>query len=235
MRLTGEEELYRIVRVVHQLIQTLQIGEEQVRTFVSSETATETDDEVIRVHLVQRADDAGRIALALHPILAELLLDIIHHLALQAHTRSPDLCIRDICVRLPHLHIALVVDPLFRQVFGVDIFPLMSSPGRHVYAVGNVAHVQLLREITRPNGAEHLLRYLAVEPRYAVCFLAGVEGEDGHRELLVAVIRMIFAEAHKASPVKAVTLRIAAEVASHSLLIKGIVSGRDRCMGGEKG
>ena len=232
VRLTGEEELYRIVRVVHQLIQTLQIGEEQVRTFVGSETATETDDEVIRVHLVQRADDTGRITLALHPILAELLLDIIHHLAFQAHTRSPDYCIRDICVRLPHLHIRLVVDPLFRQVFLVDLFPLVRCPSRHVYTVGDIIYVQLLREIARPNGAEHLLRHLSVEPRNAICFLAGVEGEDGHREFLGVIIRIRAAHADQVVPLDTQFLGVLAHVFVEQALLEVVVTSGHRRMAG---
>ena len=59
-----------------------------------------------------------------------------------------------------------------------------------MYAVGDVVHMQLLGEITGPNGAEHLLRYLAVQPAHAVCLLACIQSEDGHRELLVVIVRV---------------------------------------------
>ena len=190
VRFTGEEELNRIIGVVHQLVQTLQIREQQVRTFVGSETATETDDQVLRLHLIQRADDTGRITLALHPVLTELLLDEVHHLTFQTDTGSPDLLIRDIRIRLPHIQVGLVFHPSFRQIFLIYLLPIRCSPSRHMYAVGDVVHMQLLGEITGPNGAEHLLRYLAVQPAHAVCLLAGVEREDGHRELLVVVVRV---------------------------------------------
>ena len=52
--LTRKEELYRIVGVVHNLGQTVQVGEQQVCTLVSGETASETYQQCIRVNLVQQ-------------------------------------------------------------------------------------------------------------------------------------------------------------------------------------
>ena len=55
-----------------------------------------------------------------------------------------------------------------------------------MYAVGDVAHVQLLGEEATPYGGEHLLRHAAVEQAHPVGLLAGIEGEDAHGELLIA-------------------------------------------------
>ena len=198
--LAGEEELNRVIGVVHQPLQTIQVREEQVSTFVGGETATETDNQVVRVHLVQRTYDTGRITLGLHPVLAEFLLDIIHHLALQAHAGVPNHLVGNVVVRLPHLEIRLVTHPLLRQIFLVDLFPFVRCPGRHMYAVGHVIHMQLLREITGPYRAEHLLAYLAVEPAYAVRLLAGVERKDTHREFLRVVVRIDAAHADQVMP-----------------------------------
>jgi hypothetical protein len=54
--------------------------------------------------------------------------------------------------------------------------------------IGDIADVEFLGEVTGPNGSEHLLRYLAVEPGYTVGLLAGIEGEDRHGEFLAVVI-----------------------------------------------
>lgn len=48
---TGEYELDRILFVVYDLGQTVQICEQQVGTFVSCETAAETDQQGVRVDL----------------------------------------------------------------------------------------------------------------------------------------------------------------------------------------
>ena len=54
MSLTCKQELYRIVGVVHNLRKTFQVSKQQVRTFVSSETTTETNQQRIRVNLVHQ-------------------------------------------------------------------------------------------------------------------------------------------------------------------------------------
>ena len=51
--LTSEEELHRVVRVVDNLSQTIEVGEEEVRTLVSRETTCKTDDEGVGVDLVE--------------------------------------------------------------------------------------------------------------------------------------------------------------------------------------
>ena len=55
--LTGEQELYRIVRVVHNLSQTVEVSEQQVSTFVSSKTTTETDQQRIGIDLIHQRND----------------------------------------------------------------------------------------------------------------------------------------------------------------------------------
>lgn len=52
--LTGKEELYRIVGVVHNLGQTVEVGEQQVCTLVGSETASETYQQSVRIDLSSR-------------------------------------------------------------------------------------------------------------------------------------------------------------------------------------
>ena len=44
MSLTGEEELYGILRVVHDALESLEVGEEQVRTLVGGEATAEADE-----------------------------------------------------------------------------------------------------------------------------------------------------------------------------------------------
>ena len=51
--LTSEEELHGVVRVVDNLCQTIEVGEEEVRTLVGGETASKTDDESVGVDLVE--------------------------------------------------------------------------------------------------------------------------------------------------------------------------------------
>ena len=203
MSLTREQELNRIVRVVDDFVETVEVREQQVRTFVGRKTTTETDNQVVRIHLTQRLNDTTRVTLGLHPVLKELLLDIVHHLAFQAHTRSPNLAVRNVCVRPPHIEVRLVVHPSFGQVFVVHIFPVRGSPCRHVNAVRHIVHVQFFGEITRPYRREHFLRNLAVQPAHAVGLLAGIQREYGHRELLVVVLRIRTTHTNQVMPLDA--------------------------------
>lgn len=60
---TGEYELDRILFVVYDLGQAVQVCEQQVGTFVSCETAAETDQQGVRVDFVQDRDNLCRISL----------------------------------------------------------------------------------------------------------------------------------------------------------------------------
>ena len=51
--LTCKEELYRVVRIVDNLCQTIEVREEEMSTLVSSEATSETNDERIGVNLVE--------------------------------------------------------------------------------------------------------------------------------------------------------------------------------------
>ena len=51
--LTCKEELHGVVRIVDDFCQTIEVREEEVSTLVSSETTSKTNDEGIRVDLVE--------------------------------------------------------------------------------------------------------------------------------------------------------------------------------------
>ena len=180
MSLTCKQELYWTVWVVYQFIKTLQVGKEQVSTFVGSETTTETNNQVIRIHLVECAHDTSRITLALHPVVAELLFQVVNQFALEAHTGSPNLLLWQLVVWRPHGEVRLVVKPLFWEGLFVDCFPFAGSPCWHVHTVGHIIHMQLLLEVAWPYWSKHLLAYLAVQPAHTVSLLASVQCKYRH-------------------------------------------------------
>ena len=51
---TCKQELYRIIRIVHDLRKTIQVGEQQVCTFVSSKTTAETNQQCVRIDLIHQ-------------------------------------------------------------------------------------------------------------------------------------------------------------------------------------
>ena len=207
MSLTGEEEHNRIFLVVDESLETLEIGEEQVCSLVGGEASSETDDEGVRSHVVDGSDDACRVALTLHPVLAELLAYVVDKLTLEVHADTPDGLIRQVFILSPHLGVRLVVYPAFGEGLFVELLPFGSGPSGHVYAVGDIAHMQLFGVVAGPYWCEHLLRHLAVQPAHAVSLLAGVESEHRHRETLVAA-GMLTTHVDELLPVDTQLLRV---------------------------
>ena len=96
-----------------------------------------------------------------------------------------------------------------------------------MYTVGYVAYVQFVGAVSFPDGLEHLLRYLAVEPAYTVHLLAGVAGKYTHRELLVGV--GVFAtHVHQVFPFDAQFGGELTHVLAEERLVEVVVTGRYR-------
>ena len=163
MSLTGKQEYYWVLRIVHNLAQALQVGKQQVSTLVSSKAAAETDYQCVRIHTLEQRNHTRRIALVLQPLLAELLLDIVEQLVLQCHTCGPNLLIRTVIDAVPDLLVALVAHVLSVEVLSIHLTPLGSTPCGEVNTVGNITHVVLLGIVAGPDRCKHLLAYPAVQ------------------------------------------------------------------------
>ena len=182
---TGEYELDRILFVVYDLGQTVQVCEQQVGTFVSCETAAETDQQGVRVDFVQDRDNLCRISLVFQPVCLVLILDICNQFVLQCLADRPNFFVGNILDRFPVFLVGLVFEELLVEMFCKETFPFGRSPSRHMYAVGHISYVQLIGEVAFPYRSEHALGYFSMQPAYAVCFLASVQSEYTHGELLV--------------------------------------------------
>ena len=151
MSLTCKEELNRTLRIVHNLRQTLKVGEEKVSTLVSSETAAETDEQCVWSDALKQRYHTRRITLVLQPCLTELVADIVNELLLQSHASLPYLVVGNIVDSLPNLLVALVRHEVCVEVLAIDILPLCGSPCREVYTVGYIAYMVLLWIVTVPD------------------------------------------------------------------------------------
>ena len=211
--------------VVHDFAQTSLVGEEQMGTFIGGETAAETDDESVGVELFDEFHHSRRVTLILQPSLAELFLDIIEQFMLQRHARSPDFIVGHVVDGFPNLRIRLVGHEFLVEIFGIDLAPLGSRPSREVNAVGDVAHVVFLGEITFPNRREHFLRHPSVEFRHAIDLLTRVAGEGGHAEFLVFVVWIRATHSDEFVPRDAEFLRVATHIFAEKTLFKIVVTG----------
>ena len=143
MSLTGKEEYHRTIGIVHNLIQTVQVGEQQVSTLVGSKAAAEADDQCVGVEALNEFHDACGITLILQPGLLELYLDIFKQLSLQSLAGSPNLLIGTVVDAVPDIFVRLVAHKALVEVLAIDGTPLGSSPGGEVDTVGDIAHVVL--------------------------------------------------------------------------------------------
>ncbi len=91
-------------------------------------------------------------------------------------------------------------------------------------AVGDIAYMAFTPVVAFPDSGEHLLGNLAVEPAYAVGFLAGVEGEDAHGEALVG-IGVLAAHVHQVVPGDTELGGETAHVFSEESFVEVVVSG----------
>ena len=246
--LSGEEELYGILGIVYNLCQPVEVAEEEVCALVGSKAACETDDEGVGVDLVEQAYHACGIALVLQPVVAEAVTDVVYQLVLQGHTGFPYFLVAYLIDVLPDALVALVLDVLLAEVFLVECLPLVCAPGGVVYAVGDVAYVafvgvhivdllvlivrenlmfavRLFGHVSGPDGCEHALAHLSVEPAYAIHFLAGLAKEGRHAEALALVAGVLTAESHKVVPADTQFLSVVSEVLAGKSFVEIVVSG----------
>ena len=235
VRLTCEEELYGVLGVVDDTLQTLEVGEEEVRTLVGSEATTEADDQSVGVDTFEDGYRRLGVAAVADPLLAVEGADMLDETELDSLVRLPDGLVGELLDLRPGSFLGLLLDEVLAEVLRVELLPLSRGPRRQVDAVGDVADVQLFGEEALPDGGEHLLRDTTVQQAHAVGFLTGIQCEDAHRELLVA-LGILTAEADEVMPRDAETPRDVAEVLAEELLVEVVVtSGDGRVTGVDRG
>ena len=256
--LSGEEELDGIVGVVDNLGQTVEVRKEEVGTLIGGKTAGETDDKRVGVDFVEERHDASRVALVLEPIVAEAVADVVDELLLEGNAGFPHFLIRHLVDVFPQALVALVLEEVGAEVLLVDGLPLAGTPRRVVHTVGDVTHVALfgvdvvdllvlvvgedlvvarsfIGHIAGPDGLEHHLRHLTMQPAHAVDFLTGLAEESGHAEAFALVGGVLTTKPHEVIPADAEFLRILAEVLAAEGFIEVVVAGRYRSMHGVEG
>ena len=115
----------------------------------------------------------------------------------------------------------------FREIFGVKPLQVGRAPGEEVHAVGHVADVQLVLEISGPHAAEDVLAHFAVQPAHAVDLLREVAGQEAHRELFVRIVRIRLAQVDELLPSDAEPVWVVAHVLADHRFGECVVPRRD--------
>ena len=235
MGLSGEDELNRHLRIVHNRIEPVQVAEEQGCSLVGGETPCETDGEDVVAEGLLDRHYLPRGIVGTEIRIGDLLLDSIYEILLENLPDIPYLTVAEL-VNAAEAGLVIVMGLEFRsEHLGMESFPLLCRPGRIVYAVGDIAYVKFLRKIARIHIRKDILAHLSVKHGHTVHVLGDVCGEYAHRELLVHIISVDLAQAHKGLPAYAQTLRIVADILAEHSFVEGVMSRRHRCMGGEEG
>ena len=171
MRLTGEDELHRTVRIVDYLIEAVQVAEQQMRPLVGGESAGKAYGQHIGAESVQDGHYLMRRVVAGYVRIGYPLLDHLYHPGTKFVSHVPDHTVVYIVDALEALLVVLVGSELGTEHLGVNLLPLRRGPCGIMHSVGHIAYVQLLRQITGPQTAQNLLADLAVHPAHAVDLL----------------------------------------------------------------
>ena len=163
MGLAGEQELDGTLGVVHDLVQTVEVAEQERSPLVGGETPGEADGEDIVPEGVQDGHQFGRRIVVGDALVLQTRADEGDQLLLQVALDLPDLLVGNLVDSLEALLVIVVGLEFLAEHPRVDGLPLRGAPGRIVDAVGYIANEQFLRQIARVHVREDVLAHLAVK------------------------------------------------------------------------
>ncbi len=164
MGLSCKDELYRLLRVVDNFAETVKILEQQVRPLISSETPCKSDGQNIIPQSILYGNDLTWRIMVGRSRIRKPFLDLIDKFFPQSLPYVPYIFIGDTVYTLKAGFVIVVRLERFTEYLRMDSLPLVCSPGRIMHTVGNIAHMKLLRHISRPHIGENIFADLPVEP-----------------------------------------------------------------------
>ena len=238
VRLAGDHELHRTLRVEQQALEALGVAEHQRQPLVRRDAAGEADGEHVGVERVVDPGELGRGRPALLPRLRQALAGVLDEAVAQHALGRPDLGGRDLVGDVEHGDrvVGVRVGAGTHAVVTGQVEDLAGHPGRGVHAVGDRGDRALVGVELRPQAAEHVAADVAVQLRDAVGALREAEAHDGHVEdRRVAGLEVLGAERQDLVDRDAGAGVVAAEVLRDQVAREAVDAGRDRRVGGEHG
>ena len=233
MRLAGDDDLDRHIRMRQDALEPFDVAEQQRGALVGGKAAREADGQHVWLeHLAQPPHFGGR-RLPVHGRMLHALADELHQTALAAPVCFPKLGVRNLANAFPRFRVSVILEPIRLQILIVERRQFPAHPGRQVYAVGHRRDGHFLRGKLRPHVLEHLARHVAVQAAHRVAVAGGIERADGHRKPLGRIVAMPPAQAHQRVERNLGFLAIAVEVLEHQRGIEQIETGRHRRVRGE--
>ncbi len=180
--------------IVEQLFESVEIAEEECRTFVGREPSGKSDREGFRVQQRSPGDRLHGLEMAANPAVPRALANKPHQFASRCLSNGPKSVIRQVRDPLPNGGVIDPFRPVRAEIFGIEGVRLRGDPGGRVDAVGEAADRDEVLRQARPQVLPHLSRDSPVLAAHAVDVGRQPHRKGGHVEAVSCVFRR-FAQA----------------------------------------
>jgi hypothetical protein len=189
VRLAGEDEQHRALRVGNDLAQPVEVVEQQRGALVGGEAAGEADGQHRRIGRVGAAQDAvevGLRALVAQVLLAHPAVHQVQQLGFQRLADAPEDLVGNALHAVPAALVGEAVLPAEAEVAVEGFVPVGGEEGRHVHRVGDVVHRVFGGGDLRPHVGADARGHVAVDARDAVVEARAAQGQRRHVEFAAA-------------------------------------------------
>ena len=156
-----------------------------MRSLVGGEAATKADEKGLRGERLEEAHQHGGILIEVSHVCLVATTEVLDQTTLELQSPLPDILVGSLPDLVPQVETVLLGEDIIAHTLLHQIRPGRGHPGGQVHAIGHVSDMELLREVSLPDGSKHLARHLTVELAYPIGLLAGIKCQDTHREFLM--------------------------------------------------
>ena len=185
VRLAGKDKDHRVLRIIDDLGEPLKVGKEEVRSLVSGEAATKADEQRLRGERLEEAHQHGGILIEVSHVCLVATAEVLDQTTLELQSPLPDVLVGSLPDLVPQVETVLLGEDIIVHTLLHQVRPGGGHPSGQVHAIGHIPDMELLREVSLPDGSKHLARHLTVELTYTIRLLAGIECQDAHGEFLM--------------------------------------------------
>ena len=185
VRLAGKDKDHRVLRIIDDLGEPLEVGKEEVRSLVGGEAATKADEQRLRGERLEEAHQHGGILIEVSHVCLVATAEVLDEATLELQSPLPDVLVGSLPDLVPEVETVLLGEDIIAHTLLHQIRPGGGHPSGQVHAIGHIPDMELLREVSLPDGSKHLARHLTVELTYTIRLLAGIECQDAHGEFLM--------------------------------------------------
>ena len=231
--LPGNDDLYRVFRVVDDALQPIRVPKEHSSPLVGGEAAGKADGQGLRgqdfvcgLHF----SSAGSPVLELFSQTTTGKADQIFP---APFVGPPQLCAGYLFYMLPDTLIVRIFCPVWTQVAVKEPCHIPRDPGGNMDAIGYVVYRYIFHRVVVPDLLPNIPGDMAVEPAYPIGVGGESQSQGAHAKGLVFIPRLKAAITQQHPKVDPHPLGIFLEVGPNQLRVKDVIPCLDRGVGGK--